>query len=165
MAIDLQNRSHGRHTVLCEEIWDSLVKSAENGNYISVACQAAGIHPTTYSNWLGWAKDVEEYIYNNNIDIESSELDVSVFPENVQKKYVYYRLFCDLKTAQAKSIVKRNDLVMAAGHAGPQYWMAAMTSLERTNPELYAKRDAIDISVKDSQVLLEKLAKALKAGE
>jgi hypothetical protein len=43
--------------------------------------------------------------------------------------------------------------------------MAAMTSLERTNPELYAKRDAIDISVKDSQVLLEKLAKALKAGE
>jgi hypothetical protein len=167
MAIDLKRRTAGRPTVLTDEVWDSLVETVSKGNYVSVACRAAGICDNTYRNWLSAAKDFEQYIDDNNINIESiSNITVdeaeSIIPDDLKDKYVYWRLFQDLKTAQAKSIVHRHNLVVAAGEAGPQFWMAPMTSLERTNPEMYGKRDAIDINVKEGQEFLKEITSILK---
>jgi hypothetical protein len=162
----IQIKSAGRPTSYTPDIEEHLIQLIGNGNYIGTACQAVGIHRSTFENWCDNAKRVDDYLDNNSIYIEDIDaFDVSQLPDDIQKLYIYFRMFYRLKRAEAEAEAKHVGNLMAAGSAGPQFWAASATYLERKHPDRWAKRDAIDISVKDSQVLLEKLAKALKSGE
>jgi hypothetical protein len=68
-------------------------------------------------------------------------------------------LFKDLKRAEAEGIIALSDTVY---DAAPKNWLAAMTLLERTSPDLYGRRDAVDINVKEAQELMQACVKALR---
>jgi hypothetical protein len=163
MAISamLKYKRPGRPTVLNEAVYNSLVKTASTGNYVSTCCDAAGISQNTYGNWLDQAKDVQAYINNNDID-NIYNIDFDTLSDDIKPKLVYWQLFQDIKRAQAGAIKKLHDKVSVAADAGPQYWMAAMTLLERIRPELYGKREALDIAVTEGTALLEKLSQVLQ---
>lgn len=151
----------GRPTVLNEAVYNSLVSTAATGNYVSTCCDAAGINPCTYNNWLDRAKDVQSYLDSINCT-DIYNIDIDKLPDEIKPNIVYYQLFMDIKKAQAGAIKKLHDKVSAAADAGPQYWIAAMTLLERIRPELYGKREALDIAVTEGTALLEKLSQVLQ---
>jgi hypothetical protein len=52
MAQDTQpKRRSGRKTVYTDEIADKIVGLIRVGNFVDVACRAAGIHKSTYYDW------------------------------------------------------------------------------------------------------------------
>jgi hypothetical protein len=164
MSIDLKKRTIGRPTSLTDQVWKKLVNSVENNNYLSVACQSAGINRRTFTVWMNWAKDVDQYIEDNNIDMPETlpreDTDIyNAFPEDVRVRLVYWYLFQDLKIAEANGIESLNEYIM---DAAPKNWLAAMTLLERRHPDMYGKRDAVDVNVQAGQQLLQDLAKILK---
>jgi hypothetical protein len=164
MAIDLQKRTAGRPTALTDIVWNTLVSRVKGNNYIPVACAAAGINRRTLSEWMTWAKDVDDYIYTNNIPMPLSKEELTqdiydTFPDNLRIHIIYWYLFQDLKTAEAQGIQDLNDHIL---NAAPKNWLAAMTLLERRHPDMYGKRDAVDVNVQDSQELLRKLSQALQ---
>lgn len=159
ISADLKPQPRGRPSVLNEAVYNSLVETAATGNYVSTCCEAAGIHVSTYRNWMENAKDVQAYIDTNGIqDI----FEIDDLPDDVKGKLIYYRLFSDIKTAQANAIKKLHDKVYEASQAGPQYWIAAMTMMERIRPELYGKRDSVSVELQEGTALLEKLSKVLR---
>jgi hypothetical protein len=161
MAIDLTVRTReGRPTALTPEIADIIYNHVADGNYPGTACMAAGLDESTIYKWRNKAALYKQWLDDN--DIYST--DVNELPEH-DNGLIYYQFFIRLKTAESLAEIAHVNNLKRAGSAGPQFWAASATYLERKHPDRWAKRDAIDISVKDSQVLLEKLAKALKSGE
>ena len=85
-----------------------------DGNYLSTACQAAGITPNTYRSWLERGEAGEE---------------------------PYTAFFSVLKTAEAEAEALHVKKIAKAIDSGPQYWPASMTLLERRHPERFGKTD------------------------
>jgi len=168
--VDLKHRSEGRPSIISDTIKETIIKYISDGNYISVACQAAGIPQRTYHNWGTYAKDVEDYIDEHDIYIEDpaclTEDDITylreILPDNLKTKIVHWQFFHRLKTAQAKAEAEHVNHLMIAGKAGPQYWAASATYLERKAPERWGRRDAVDVNVREGTELLSKLAAVLQ---
>lgn len=157
MSIDLVRKTTGRPSKLTNIVRDALVNSVSQGNYISVSCRAAGISVNTYENWLQSAKLVNQFYVDNNIicdDYNDDEL-CNMLPVGLSHKYSYWSLFQDLKTAEARAIESLQEMIVSAARKGPQYWMAAMTLLERRHPDMYGKRDALDVNVSEGRERLE----------
>ena len=167
--VDLKRRSEGRPSNISDTIRKVILKYIETGNYISTACQAAGIPQRTYHNWGTYAKDVEDYIDEHDIYIEDpaclTDDDIKylreVLPDNLKTKIAHWQFFHRLKTAEAKAEAGHVANLAAAGKK-PQYWAASATYLERKAPERWGRRDAVDIQVKEGTQLLEKLSKILQ---
>ena len=164
MAIDLSKRDRGRPSKLTDAVWQTLIDNVKKNNYVSVCCMAAGISHTTLSNWMSHAKDCEEYLTHNNIELpdtwnEVTDNIIEKFPEVLQDKLIYWYLFADLKRAEAQGII---DLSANVSDAAPKNWLAAMTLLERRHPDMYGKRDAVDINVQEGTELLNRLATILQ---
>jgi len=105
----------GRKTKLTPELQEEIVKRIRAGNYIRVACQAVGISHTSYFDWL---KKGEEGIS-----------PYAEFLDAVQK---------------AESEAHVNYVAIVASHA-PTQWQAAAWWLERRFPQLWGRRDRLDI--------------------
>ena len=167
--VDLKHRSEGRPSNISDTIRKVILKYIETGNYISVACQAAGIPQHTYCNWGTYAKDVEDFIDSHNIYISDptslTEDDIKylreVLPDNLKNKTAHWEFFHQLKVAEAKAEATHVENLNKAGKL-PQHWAASATYLERRYPERWGRRDAVDIQVKEGTQLLEKLSKILQ---
>jgi len=167
--VDLKHRSEGRPSNISDTIRKVILKYIETGNYISVACQAAGIPQHTYCNWGTYAKDVEDFIDSHNIYISDptslTEDDIKylreVLPDNLKNKIPHWEFFHQLKVAEAKAEATHVENLNKAGKL-PQHWAASATYLERRYPERWGRRDAVDIQVKEGTQLLEKLSKILQ---
>ncbi len=167
MAINLSKRTRGRPPKLTDEVWQILVDRTRRRNYISVVCQAAGISSNTLTNYMAQAKDIDTYIVDKNIldDLPDNFGQVTddiydMFPETLRDKLIYWYLFKDLKKAEAEGTIALSDMVY---NAGPKNWLAAMTLLERTAPDMYGRRDAVDIQMTASVDLMRDVVRALRA--
>ena len=105
----------GRKTILTPELQDDVVKRIRAGNYIKVACQSVGIGVSTYFEWL---KKGEE-----------GRQPYAEFTEAIKK---------------AESEAHVNYVAIVASHA-PTQWQAAAWWLERRFPQLWGRRDRLDI--------------------
>ena len=105
----------GRKTILSSDLQDEVVKRIRAGNYIKVACQAVGIGVSTYFEWL---KKGEE-----------GKQPYAEFTEAIKK---------------AESEAHVNYVAIVASHA-PTQWQAAAWWLERRFPELWGRRDRLDV--------------------
>ena len=168
--VDLKHRSEGRPSNISDTIRKVILKYIETGNYISVACQAAGIPQRTYHNWGTYAKDVEDYIDEHDIYIDNP-CDISkedwkylegILPDKLKNKIIHWQMFHRLKRAEAEAETIHVSNLMKASNAGPQFWAASATYLERKHPERWGKRDAVDINVREGTELLSKLAAVLQ---
>ena len=113
-------------------IRDTIIKYISNGNYIRTSCLAAGITDATYYNW---EKRANNYIPGNGTGGDK----------------IYFLFFEELKNAEAKAQADTIARIDAAGKL-PQYWQANAWRAERKNPELWGRRDVLEIG--PSKVLL-----------
>ena len=114
----------GRHTKLTLELQEIILKHIEAGNYAKDACHAVGISEKTYYEWL---KRGEESQRSTNRFGKFSK---------------------SIKEAHAKAIIRNVTVVNKAAKDGD--WKAAMTWLERTNPQDWGKKEYLsqDINMK-----------------
>lgn len=90
-----------------------LLRLIANGNYIETAVRSAGISKQTFYNWKEQAKD--------------GNLAAIALVDAVEK-------------AEADAECDAVGDVTKAGKAGPQFWAASMTRLERRHASKWAKR-------------------------
>lgn len=134
----LQAGKYGRISDLADaNTLKKLFDALADGNYTSTAAHAAGLHPHTVRRWM-----------------ERGEKE----PDSA------FGAFCGaIKAAEAAAeaaIVKR---IKMAADAGPQFWAAGMTLLERRSPDRWGRRpestDAprvvVQIGVKDGDVQVQ----------
>ncbi len=108
----------GRPTRLTSQVQDRLVNALHRGNYFSVACEVAGIGRRTGYRWLKQGED-----------------DLSAGLETPHARFTVA-----VREAEAVSEDALVDVVGKAAAAGPQYWAAAMTILERRHPSRWRRR-------------------------
>jgi hypothetical protein len=159
-VIDLTVRKPGQPLKLNNEIKSIIYEYVSKGNYINVACQAAGIDNSTFSHWQQRAKDFNDYIYNNNIDTDNLVLDVN---DRLYNNYELWQFFNELKRAQAEAEAHHVSNLIKASDAGPQFWAASATYLERKHPDRWAKREALDDALKAGTELLQAISARIKA--
>ena len=109
----------GRPTRLTARVQERLVAALYHGNYFSVACEVAGIGRRTGYRWL---KQGETDLSAGRDDTPHAQLTIAV------------------REAEAVSEDALVDVVRQAAQAGPQYWAAAMTILERRHPSRWRRR-------------------------
>ncbi len=134
IAEQYQPPAVGNHSMITDApaVHEFLHELSE-GNYIETAAKIAGISKQTVYNWLKRGQAGEEP----------------------------YNLFVDaVEKAQAKAEAVDVANVRKAGKAGPQFWAASMTFLERRYPDRWGKRQeeaagprvVVQIGVQDSDV-------------
>ena len=96
---------------LSQELADTICRYIAQGNYVSVACAAAGINPETLRRWGKFAEDGKE---------------------------PYMALMAQLKRAEAQAEANRLARIDAAATDG-RNWQALAWLLERTKPERYGQ--------------------------
>ena len=102
----------GRPIKLTATMQSELVELIKAGNYIEVACPLAGIHKSTYYDWMKKARS--------------------------SKRANKYTAFSDtIKKAHAFS--EARDVALIA-RAGEKYWQAAAWRLERKYPERWGRQ-------------------------
>ena len=110
-----------------------LLGSLRDGNYREVACRQAGIAKQTFYNYLKRAEQGEEAAIALVDAIENAEAD-----------------------AEGEMV----GAVRKAAKAGPQFWAAGMTYLERKAPDRWGRRQddsstpkvVVQIGIRDSDV-------------
>uniref|UniRef100_A0A6H1ZL13 Uncharacterized protein n=1 Tax=viral metagenome TaxID=1070528 RepID=A0A6H1ZL13_9ZZZZ len=165
MTTDTQVNKGGQPTKLTPDRQAIIIEFIESGNYISTACDAAGITRQTYLNWLEWG---EEEAKNGG--------------------GLYFNFFEAIKKAQAQAEAERVARVRAAGIGGgvskrrvttfkdgtetieetfqtPQ-WLADMTHLERRHPERWGRRDRTTVDINETRsIQITQVTEVRKAGE
>ena len=123
-------------------IRDTIIKYISNGNYIKTACLAAGVDDATYYTWIHRA--------------EHANGDPS--------DKIYIDFLGELKKAEAKAQVETIARINEAGKM-PQNWQANAWRAERKNPELWGRRDVLEIGPSKVLIALQEQAqKALSQG-
>ena len=105
----------GRKTKLTPTLQDDIVKRIRAGNYIKVSCRAVGISTSTYFDWL-----------------KKGEKGTPPYSE-----FLY-----SIKKAEAEAQV---NFVAVIARAAPESWQAAAWWLERRFPDLWGRREKIDL--------------------
>ena len=105
----------GRKTKLTPEPQKKIVNIIKKGNYIRVACQAVGISHTTYFSW-----------------IKKGEEGISPYVE-----FLYA-----VEKAESEAQIEFIKIIAAQA---PKQWQAAAWWLERRFPEMWGRRDKLDI--------------------
>lgn len=108
----------------------TIVQAIRDGNYQATAAAMAGIHLSTFTDWLRAAR---------------AEREAGIAPED-SRHPEYHQLVADIEEAEAdfeSRMVKK--VVDTAQTNAPNTWQAAMTILERKYPEKFGRRDAIKV--------------------
>lgn len=105
---------------LTPELQACIVANIENGNYIAVAAQSAGINKSTHSRWMSKGRN----------DIDRGE------------DTIYSQYFEAVTTARAKAEVQNVFVIKSATH---DTWQAAAWWLERTFPDRWGRRDRMSL--------------------
>jgi hypothetical protein len=114
----------GRRGLLTDSLAAKIVGYVLDGNFISVAAQAVGVHKSTVSTWRSRAQ-------------EWADAPIEEVPE---EERIYVDFFHAVAIAEAQAEVSLLRQV-AAGAFG---WQAAMQVLERRHPDRWKRRDTVE---------------------
>jgi hypothetical protein len=117
----------------------TLLAAVQDGNYVETACKLAGISKASY--------------YNLKKRAESGDEPAMAFVDALEK-------------AEALAESQMVGCVSKAAQAGPQFWAAGMTLLERRHPERFGKRSddsnapkvIVQIGIRDSDITISGLS-------
>jgi hypothetical protein len=109
----------GRRTKLTKAVIKGICKVIEQGNYAITACNAVGISKASYHKWIQRGEQEPGTIFSD-------------FRQAIEK-------------SQARLQAKLTKLVATAA-LDPRNWAAAMTMLERMNPEQFARRTKLEVA-------------------
>lgn len=128
----------GRPSKLTPELQEQLLYLILEGNYIEVACQAAGIDKTTYYRWIRRAEEAEAKAAEM---LEDDELETNgagaIYDHADPADWPYLDFRHAIKSAEA--FAETEDLRKVDGRDG---WQAFMARLERRHPQRWRRRDS-----------------------
>jgi len=125
-------RVAGRRSKLTPEVTNALETLLLEGNYVSTAAEALGLHKDTVHRWmLSGGRHISKF------HLDSEECSATCTEEDV----AFRRLFDTIKRAQAKSI--SDGLSTIKGH-GKTQWQAEAWRLERTKPEMFGMKQRVE---------------------
>ena len=117
--------TRGRKTLLTPERHNAIVTMLEAGGYIEDACEAVGIQPRTYYNWLQRGRDEEDRI------------NAGLKPEKNEEPFLQF--FQAVRQAQAEGVI--SHLKNIDHHAKNGSWQASAWILERKQPRKWGRFD------------------------
>lgn len=117
--------TRGRKTLLTPERHNAIVTMLEAGGYIEDACEAVGIQPRTYYNWLQRGRDEEDRI------------NAGLKPEKNEEPFLQF--FQAVRQAQAEGVI--SHLMNIDHHAKNGSWQASAWILERKQPRKWGRFD------------------------
>lgn len=130
----------GRPTKLTDERKNYIVELIKNGNYIEVACAAAGIDQRTYYHWVAVGKTICETYGLDPVDEDTGEpLWPTTLSPYEQRCAHFYQ---DIRKATAEA---EATAVLHIRKQFPDQWAAAMTFLERRFPGRWKRRDELQV--------------------
>jgi len=121
----VKKKKVGRPTSLTPERMNSIVAMLEAGGYIEDACEAVGIDPRTYYNWLSRGRDEED------------RLAAGVEPSENETPFLQF--FQAVRKANAEGIMGHVLNIDRAAKDGT--WQASAWILERKQPHKWGRRD------------------------
>ena len=113
----------GKPTLCTPAVIGAIAAAVRDGMYPGSALDAAGISATSHSYW------VQRALEDDNAGLDDS---------------IYCQYSRAVKIAEADAEAEMIKTVREAAHAGPQYWPAGMTMLERRHPDRWGKRERVD---------------------
>ena len=119
----LQTEEPGRPTKCTPALIADTVALVRAGMYPSTALEHAGVTRACHSHWLHRA---EQDIIDHQDDS------------------VYVQYSRAVKQAESEAELEMVSRVREAANAGPQYWPAGMTYLERRHPDRWGKRERVE---------------------
>lgn len=134
-AVPKQRGRMGRETLLTPELQDEIVQILKEGHYQQVAVDCVGIYKGTYYGWLrqGKAAAIKQ---ESGETLTESELSRLNFLNAIKK-------------AKAEGIRHDINLITKAGKEGS--WQALAWKRERMNPELFGRKDRVEVDSKVEQ--------------
>jgi len=139
----------GRPTKLTPELQENICKYIAEGNYLSVACQAVGITPVTYSNWLDKAQEEEK----NGGGMYFSFLCAVKRAEAEQEATIVARLVDAAMPGERKRVVRTDDegkQTIEITETGGE-WLSAATYLERRHPDRWGRKDRTRVDINETK--------------
>jgi hypothetical protein len=118
----------GRTPLINPAIVAEIVTMIQAGNTYEIAAQAAGIDGSTFYKWQKRGRDAKRTLAQGG---EIGEIE-----------YPYVEFVEAIKKARAMAIA---TAVVHVRRAMPKNWVAAMTFLERSDPEHWGRRDRLDV--------------------
>ena len=120
-----------RTSKLTPQMIDKLAKIVREGHYIVTACQAAGIHKTTFYDWLTKGdKEIERGVTSLNT-----------------------HLIYAIKKAEAQAEQDLLSVIKDKAINGKE-WLPAMTILERRHPERWGRKDRSTLVVEETKQII-----------
>jgi transposase-like protein len=107
-----------------------LIQALQGGNYVDVACQYAGLAPSTVYRWVERGRN------------ERDRLEAGQAPTPSETPYV--ELCESVERARAQAVVANVTVIQQAARAGT--WQAAAWWLERSMPNQYGRKVQAEVS-------------------
>jgi len=120
-------KKSGRPSKLTPKLQETICEFVAAGNYMSTACEAAGISRWTYLNWLHRAEE-----------------------EATNGGGVYFNFLNAVKKAEADAEAERVARIRKAGETN---WLADMTHLERRHPDRWGKRERHQLDITETKTI------------
>ncbi len=124
MDADVVQKTGRKPPSRSEQRVQALLAALEQGQFLSTACDAAGIHRSTVARWVKRGEEAQISMEIDGVDIDASEL-----------------AYCDIsdaiKKAQAAAQSRALTVIQDAAHSGT--WQAAAWYLERAHPQRWGR--------------------------
>lgn len=122
---------------LTDETVDKLGQLIESGNYVNVACAAAGVHRGTYTRWISKGRGLMEMYPDLDPFDDGVEWPAGLTYNDIQTVKLARRI------DEAEGKAEAYAVLIVRKHM-PDQWTAAMTYLERRFPERWRKRQTVE---------------------
>jgi len=149
MTTDLQEKT-GRPSKLTPERTAKLCQYVAEGNYITTACQAVGIHFQTLQNWLQRADEEAKNGGGEYLDLLEALKNAEATAEAERVSRI--RL-AGIGGQVIKRITreKRDGTIETEESISPPQWLADMTHLERRHPDRWGRRDRTRVDINETK--------------
>lgn len=122
----------GAKLTLTPLLLEEIKKLAEIGSFEKYIYMTLGIPSTTWYRWKELGKEIAKQIEDQ--DIHESDLD--------DDKSLLWELWDTMEVGRGKAVIRNLTLIQSAARRN---WTAAKWFLEMIDPELYGKKETIDL--------------------
>lgn len=123
------------------KVGEAIIEALEAGSYFDDACAAAGIHESTGYDWLSRGRTASGI--KNPAKAERPFIEFAEAVEKARAGAVVFAITVIRKAAQGEPAEYDGDGHLVKGERGPQ-WTAAAWYLERTRPQKFGRRLAVE---------------------
>lgn len=127
--------AHGSGSLLLQQCREVLLESRSKLLPIRACAQRSRISRSTLEKWLDRGRRESEALFE---DLEAGRaIDI--------EETAYARFWLDWEQAVGNATYEAQRKILAAADKDPRNWAALMTSLERSDPENFGRRESVKV--------------------